>query len=169
MAPASPPAPPDAPATAAASTRPDSLGVDADRLRLVLLRLSRRIRSSYAGAATSSQLSVTPSQLTVLATIHRHGRLTVGQIAEREHVQPPSASKIVAALERAGLVARTTDPTDRRYQPIETTAAGKAYLDQVRTAGRTFVASRLGELDAADVDAIAQALPALERLLGSAE
>jgi DNA-binding MarR family transcriptional regulator len=136
--------------------------VDVDRLRLVLLRLSRRIRSSYAG-------EVTPSQLTVMATLGRHGPLTVGQIAEREHVRPPSASKIVGALEQAGLVRRTIDPTDRRCQPIELTDAGVAFVERARHAGRSFVSARLDDLDTVDLDAIATALPALERLLGSIE
>ena len=135
---------------------------DVDRLRLVLLRLARRIRTSYDDA-------ITPSQLTVLATLGRDGALTVGQIAEREHMRPPSASKIVAALEQAGLVGRTTDPTDRRCQPIALTPAGTQYIERARTAGRTFLAGRIDDLDDADVAALGDALPALERLLGGAE
>ena len=92
---------------------------DIDRLRVVVLRLARRIRHSSAE-------DVTPSQRIVLGSIIRHGQLTVGQIAEHEHVQPPTASKIVAALERAGFVERLVDPNDRRCVPIGATAAGHA-------------------------------------------
>ena len=63
---------------------------DVDRLRLVLLRVARRIR-------TNSISSITPSQLAVLGTLLRHERLTIGQIAEYEHVKPPSASKIAVS------------------------------------------------------------------------
>lgn len=135
---------------------------DVDRLRLVLLRLARRIRTSYDD-------EITPSQLTVMATLGRDGALTVGQIAEREHMRPPSASKIVAALEQAGYVARTTDPHDRRCQPIALTNQGHAYIERARTAGRTFLAGRLDELDAGELDALVTALPTLERLLGGLE
>lgn len=149
-------------ANVAAATAPAIGETDVDRLRVVLLRLARRIRTTYAD-------DITPSQLTVLASLHRTGPMTVGQIAEHEHVRPPSASKIVAALEQAGLVERTTDPTDRRCQPIALTGAGHAYVDRARAAGRTFLAGRLGDLDASDVAALTAALPALERLLGSVE
>lgn len=132
---------------------------DIDRLRLVLLRLTRRIRTRAIG-------SVTPSQMAVLGTIIRHGSLTVGQIAELEHVQPPSVSKIVSALEKIGYVERTVDPDDRRSTPLTVTVAGHAYADEVRAAGRTWLAEQLGGLDILDVRAIEQALPALERLLG---
>ncbi len=137
-------------------------GADVDRLRLVLLRLARRIRTNSAGA-------ITPSQLAVVATIVRNGPLTVGQIAEIEHVRPPSVSKIVAALEREGLVERRDDPEDRRRTPIAVTPAGEDYVAAVRAAGRGWIASRLDELDPDDVELLRRALPALERLLGSAE
>ena len=146
----------------AAGSDPRVSGVDVDRLRLVLLRLARRIRTSSAG-------SITPSQLAVVATIVRNGPLTVGQIAEREHVRPPSASKIVAALEREGLVERRHDPDDRRRTPIAVTPAGEDYVAAVRAAGRGWIASRLDELDADDVELLGRTLPALERLLGSGE
>lgn len=132
---------------------------DIDRLRLVLLRLTRRIRTRATG-------DTTPSQVAVLGTIIRHERLTVGQIAELEHVKPPSVSKIVAALEQTGYVERTTDPADRRCTYITASAAGLAYADDVRAAGRTWLAEQLDQLDILDVAAIERAMPALERLLG---
>ncbi|MGB0114323.1 MAG: MarR family transcriptional regulator [Ilumatobacteraceae bacterium] len=136
--------------------------VDVDRLRLVLLRLARRIR-------TSSVEEITPSQLAVLATVNRMGGTTIGRIAEIEHVKPPSVSKIVAALERAGYVARQPDPTDRRCSVIVSTTMGDGYIDGVRAAGRTWLATQLTTLDDAEVEAVSTLLPVLERLLEVAE
>ncbi len=135
---------------------------DIDRLRLVLLRLTRRIRTRASGI-------ITPSQLAILGTIIRHERITVGQIAELEHVKPPSVSKIVASLEQTGYVERTADPADRRCTHITATATGLAYADTVRAAGRTWLAEQLDDLDVLDVVAIERAMPALERLLGGAQ
>ena len=134
---------------------------DVDRLRLVLLRVARQIR-------TRSNNSITPSQLAVLGTIIRNGQLTVKQIAELEHVKPPSVSKIVGALEKIGYVERQIDPSDRRCSPLTATPAGHTYADSVRAAGRTWLADRIDELGDVDVTAIEHALPALERLLGTA-
>lgn len=131
---------------------------DVDRLRVAVLRLARRIRTRSAG-------TVTPSQLFALGTIVRHEQLTIGQIAELEHVRPPSASKIVAALEAEGLVTRRTSPVDRRCTHIVATDAGRDHIDQARAAGRSWIAEQLGALAPADVAAIERALPALERLL----
>jgi DNA-binding MarR family transcriptional regulator len=142
-------------------TSPLSADGDIDRLRIVLLRLARCIRNSSVG-------EITPSQLAVLGSITLHGPLTVGQIAETERMKPPSASKIVAALEELGLVRRTVDPDDRRCTPIATTPAGAEYLDQVRAAGHSWLAQHVRETDEEDAAMIHAALPALERLLGSA-
>lgn len=131
---------------------------DVDRLRVSFLRIARRIR-------TSSVEQLTPSQLAVLSTVVRIGPLTVGQIAEREHVKPPSISKIVAALERQGYIQRDVDPNDRRCAVIAVSPAGRSYLEGVRAAGRTWLATRLDGLDPEERSALTDALPVLERLL----
>jgi DNA-binding MarR family transcriptional regulator len=137
----------------------DSSDVDVDRLRILFLRLARGIRSNSSGR-------LTPSQLSVLGTIVRNEQLTVGQIAERERVKPPSVSKIVAALEQEGLVERQTHRDDRRRAHIAATPTGVAHFEEVRVAGRTWLAGRLDTLDGDDVATLDAALPALERLLG---
>ena len=132
---------------------------DLDRLRVVTLRIARRIR-------TNSPETTTASQLSMLGTVMRHGPCTISFIAEVEHVQPPSASKIVASLEQQGLVTRQTDPDDRRCSKIIITDAGLAMVAHVREAGRSWLASRLTDLDDDEVRLLGQAVPVLERLLG---
>jgi DNA-binding MarR family transcriptional regulator len=131
---------------------------EASRLRLAVLRVARVIRQR----ATST---VTPSQLTVLMTVERDGPLTLGEIAARERMQPPSASRIVAALEAQGLVVRHTDPTDRRVSLIDASPAGHRFAAEHREWGRSWIAGRVGELEPDDVERIRAAIPALERLL----
>jgi DNA-binding MarR family transcriptional regulator len=134
---------------------------DVNQLRQVLLRLARRIRSRYDG-------DITPSQLAVLTSLLRHGASTVGQIAEREHVKPPSASKLVAALESQGFVERATGRDDRRCSMITVTPRAERFADEMRAAGTSWLAERLGSLSPEEVASIGEALPALERLLDEA-
>lgn len=131
---------------------------DVERFRLVVLRLARRIR-------TNSVDELTPSQQALFASVVKNGPATIGRIAELEHVQPPSASKIVANLESRGLVERQADPDDRRCSLIAATPAGYDYLDGVRAAGRTWVAAHLAALDDAATASLVAALPALELLV----
>ncbi|WP_158412451.1 MarR family winged helix-turn-helix transcriptional regulator [Ilumatobacter nonamiensis] len=150
----------DDPTTLAAGSSSGALSStdEINRLRLVLLRTARNIRTHSLG-------DVTQSQAAVLATLWRHGESTIGQIAEHEHVQPPSASRIVSRLEQLGLVVRRTDGGDRRRAVIALNAAGEEYLTEVRRAGTSWLGERLADLDEDELDRLGAALPVLERLL----
>lgn len=131
---------------------------DIGRLRLVLLRLARQIRSNSTG-------DVTPSQLAVIATLARHGPCTIGQIAEHEHVRVPSISRTAEAVVAKGLAERHVDPDDRRRVRLAISPDGDRYLSEVRRAAIGWLAPRLQELSPDDVSAIHRAIPVLERLL----
>lgn len=128
------------------------------RLRLAVARLARRLR-------TEGDSDLTPSQISALATLDRFGELTVGEMAEIEHIRPPSITRIVAALAEAGLVERRVDPDDRRVARIRLTRVGEKAVTRIRAARSAFLASRFGSLPDHEQSAIEKALPALEHLL----
>lgn len=132
------------------------------RLRLAIGRLARRLRQE-------AEIDVTPSQLSALATLDRGGSMTIGELATIESIRPPTMTRIVAALEEAGLVGRATDPDDRRACRVSITEEGVAAVKQIRDARSAFLAARLGALDKSEIESIRAALPALERLLEVAE
>ena len=83
-------------------------------LRLAVARLARRLRQQ-------AEADVTPSMLSALNTIERHGPMTLSDLAAHERVQPPTITSVVGRLEGAGMIARETDPHDRRVSaPRET-------------------------------------------------
>lgn len=147
------------------SPRPRSASVatgipidDVNRLRHTLLRLVRNIRSHSLG-------DVTQSQAAMLASVWRHGPATIGQLADHEHVLPPAASKIIAALERRGFVERASDPTDRRTVTVSLSEAGREYLGEVRAAATSWLAGKVDALSHDEAELLVAALPVLERLL----
>src|SRR5215212_3389780 len=111
----------------------------AAHLRVAVARTARRLRQEAGGG-------LSPTLTAALATIERHGPLTPSELAARERVQRPTATKLVARLETAGLVGRTADPTDRRSSLIAITAEGRALLKQIRTRKDAFLAQRLRAL-----------------------
>ena len=133
-----------------------------DRLRLALLRVVRNIRSHAIE-------TVTPSQVAVLATLVRHGPSTVGQIAAYEKVKPPSASRIVTALEEQGLVGRAPDPDDRRSASIFLTPDGERYVASVQEAEKSWLGGRLCALAEGDRACLRDAIIVLEKLLAADE
>lgn len=130
----------------------------AGALRDAVGRLSRRMRAERA--ATDLSLG----QLAALRTLERHGPMTASELAAHEKVQPPSMTKIVAALEAHGYVTRTPDPVDRRQVVVAASQAGLALLADDRRRRDKWVSQRLTALDPSDRAALAAALPALEKL-----
>src|ERR671924_1384970 len=104
-------------ATTLESTGREGLTELATRLRLAITRTARRLRQE-AGTDLS------PSQTAALATIEAHGPLTPSELATLERVQRPTATRIIARLEEAGLVERAGDPTDRRASLVSASRRG---------------------------------------------
>ncbi len=128
-------------------------------LRIVLLRLSRRLR------AERSDESLTLSQLSALSSLAHVGRCSPSALAELERVQPPSMTRIVAALEEHGYAARAPHESDRRQAVLDLTPAGEAVLEETRRRATAWLAGALSELGAAERATLADALPLLERIL----
>jgi len=134
--------------------------VVADELRPVLLRLARELRKE------TEQLGVTARQATLLWLVKRSPGLSLAELAAEEGISPPALSGYVDRLERAGLLARVRSTEDRRRVGLELTDEGQKLLRRIRARRTTWLAARLGELDAAELDALATVTPALRKLLG---
>ena len=133
----------------------------ASRLRLDISRMARRLRQ-VAGA------DLAPSMTAALATIERHGPLTPSELAERERVQRPTVTRVLARLEEAGLVVRAADPQDRRCSLVSISDDGRALLGAMRERKDAFLARRIDALEPADREALDRAAAILERMLESA-
>jgi DNA-binding MarR family transcriptional regulator len=126
-----------------------------------VMRLGRRLRQQR----TDDRL--TASQIGALATLSREGALTLGELATQEHVQPPSMTRITAALEDLGLVTRTPHPTDRRQVLFAVTRAGEKLLVADRKRRDAWLCQHLAALTADELEALRAAAPILERLARS--
>jgi DNA-binding MarR family transcriptional regulator len=128
------------------------------RLRLAIGRLNRRIRVDSAAV-------LPPLQTSVLVTLEEHEPLRLSELARREAVTPPTMSRVLAALDDAGLLVRTPDPQDARSALVELSAAGRAMIEQLRTERTAVLAERLARLAPGHREALAAAVPALEALV----
>ena len=132
----------------------------ASRLRLSVTRLARRLRQH-----ASAEAEVSPSQLATLASVERLGPITLGDLAAVERVQPPTMTRIVTALEDAGLVSRHVDEHDRRIARMQTTVAGRKFLERSRGRKDAYLSARIRTLDSDDRAVLARAAVILEQLL----
>jgi DNA-binding MarR family transcriptional regulator len=133
-----------------------SLAETAQRLRTAVTRLNRRLRSSSLGG-------VSPAQASALAMIDRLGSPSLGELAAAEQVQPPTITRLVASLERDGLVQRRVDGEDRRCLRVTLTASGRRELSSIRVKKAAFIEQRLARLEDDELDAVVRVIGILER------
>lgn len=125
--------------------------------------MARRLRQE---SGTSGETS--PTRTAALATIERDGPLTPSALAQLERIQRPTATRVVAHLEEAGLVTRTPDPADGRVSRVAVTPAGRALLKRIRTRKNEYLARRLRELEPDELATLERAAGILEQLLADA-
>jgi DNA-binding MarR family transcriptional regulator len=130
----------------------------ADRLRLVVTRLARRLRQQ-------SGVGESPTQLSALATVERRGSITLGALAEAERVKPPTMTAAVTRLEADGLLARQVDESDRRIVRVTITPTGRKLLARNRSRKTAELERRLVRLSPEDRRTLDRAVVVLDRLL----
>jgi DNA-binding MarR family transcriptional regulator len=132
----------------------------ASRLRLAVVRLNRRLRAQRTSDA------VTLTKFSALAVLAKCGPMTPGELAAKEFVQPPSMTRVIAALEEAGHVSRRPHPTDRRQAIVELTDQGRAYVQADISAREAWLDRRLADLTAAERATLASAAEIIDRMAG---
>ncbi len=128
------------------------------RLRAAIGRLSRRLRPTVAGSG------LTPSQISVLFTIVRHGPLGLSELAELESVNATMLSRITSQLCAGGLIVRSQDPDDRRSASVAATAAGRRMRERIHRERARALSAHIDELSEQERLALWHALPVLEQL-----
>jgi DNA-binding MarR family transcriptional regulator len=131
----------------------------ANLLRPVLLRLSRELRQE------TEQLGVTSRQVTLLWLIRGNPGMSLRELAAEERISAPALSGHVDRLERAGLLARVRDESDRRRVGLALTDEGERLLRRVRARRTTWLADRLRGLDDDELAAVEAAIEPLGKLL----
>lgn len=134
----------------------------ATALRISVSRLARRLRAERLAKGFEPGLSDT--QLAALASLERHSAMTPGELADHEKVQPPSMTRVIAALEELGLVMRAPHATDRRQVVLTVTARGREVVQQSRRLREEWLAQRLRELTPQERAVLRAAVPVLEKL-----
>lgn len=105
-----------------------------------VLQLGRRLR------AERPEGSVSLSALGILATLHRLGPLAAADLAKAERLKPQSLTRLIADLEKSGLIERQRDQIDRRQLIIGITASGRGALAHDMAARRKWLATAMERL-----------------------
>ncbi len=129
----------------------------AGRYRESLRRAVYLIRSLDAeGQLSTGQVST--------MNIMAEGSIRVSEIARKAGVRVPSATEQIIRLENAGLVTRTQDVKDARAVLVSLTRAGRDALEAANHSRNLLLGAGLATLTETEQDAIARAIPAMNKL-----
>lgn len=131
---------------------------DVARLRLVIGRLSRRLRLEAPD-------EVPPLQLSTLATLEQEGAIRLGELARLEAVTAPTMSRVLLALSKRDALIRESDPEDGRSAIVSLSPEGHAIIERTRQRRTEALSRRFDQLTEEQQAALSAALPALEALI----
>jgi DNA-binding MarR family transcriptional regulator len=131
----------------------------ADRLHSAAIHLLRRARR------TDPLTGVSPAQLSALSVL-MSGPKTLGDLAAAEQVRPPTMSRLVTEMERAGVARKVTDRVDARVIRVHATAKGHRALSRGRAMRIEAIEQLMSELEADELGNVERAVGTIEKLLG---
>jgi DNA-binding MarR family transcriptional regulator len=113
-------------------------------------------------AREDPKAGITAARLSALSVIVFAGPLGLTELADAQQVRPPTMTRIVNALEAAGLVEKRRSG---RNVTLTATAEGRALLQAARARRLAVLADRLRSLAPAEVETVAAAAALIERAI----
>jgi len=147
------------------STQTTTPAADAElaaQVRTAVMRMRRRLVNERD---PENDLSI--GAMAVLWALKVRGDLTVGELAAREHVQPPSMTRTVNALEDGGFVVRRPGEVDRRQVIVAITDKGARTVAGDRARRDAWLTRQLLGLTPEEIETVRQASRILERIATS--
>ena len=132
----------------------------AGELRVLVGQFKRRFREQ------ASPGDFTPSQVSIILRLERHGPATVSTLARAEAMRPQSMGATVSVLETAGLIQGTPDPGDGRQTLLSLTPTCQEWLHAGRAAREDWLYRSIhARLTSPEQAELASAVELLKRLV----
>ncbi len=130
----------------------------ADQLHSAAIHLLRRLR------VRDRETNVGPAQLSALSVLVFGGPKSLGELADAEQVRPPTMSRIVASLQRSGLIRRHATEDGRRVR-LEASPKGVSLMWEARKRRVEFLAKAVDGLPESEREQLRKALALLQQVL----
>jgi DNA-binding MarR family transcriptional regulator len=130
----------------------------AARLHSAAIRLLRLVRRQDDAAGLSAP------RLSALSVVVFAGPLSLAELAAEEQVRPPTMTRTVDALVKAGLVTRETRAENRRMVRIAATEEGRRLLEEGRRRRVAAITERLLRLAESERRALERGVELIERI-----
>lgn len=128
-------------------------------LRSTITRLTRQLRKQNISSAFSN------AELLTMGLLDQHGSLLPSALADLERISAQAISQIINRLVEVGVVARTSDESDKRKVLISLTESGKKHLDENRRIKEEWLVKAMDNLFSTEELVLIEAfLPLMQRL-----
>jgi DNA-binding MarR family transcriptional regulator len=115
---------------------------------------SAAVRLLRTARAADTDLDLDGPRASLLSVLVFAGPQPVTKLAELEQVSSPAITKMVSALESAGLAQRERSDADRRVVFVSATSAGKRLLERGRAARVRAIAALLNDATEAQLQTL---------------
>jgi DNA-binding MarR family transcriptional regulator len=115
---------------------------------------SAAVRLLRAARAADAELDLDGPRASLLSVLVFAGPQAVTKVAELEQVSAPAITKMVTALESAGLAKRKRSESDRRVVVVSATPAGRRLLERGRAARVKAIAVLLADANQAELQTL---------------
>jgi DNA-binding MarR family transcriptional regulator len=123
-----------------------------EHVGLLIGRARRSIKQAVLRKARG--LRLTPPQFWFLNAARELGNPTLGDLARRQHFDPPTASRLLESLTKRRLLRMLPDPRDRRAVRISLTPAGLKLAERVGPLAASVRAAVVQGMSAREQDAL---------------
>jgi DNA-binding MarR family transcriptional regulator len=134
------------------------MAVDFQDTVIALRRVARR-------AARKNLPELPSSESELLSLVEELKGIGVSEAARLMQVSPNTVSTLIRSLTRRGLLERLSDPSDRRAALLHVTGAGAARIRRIRRQRAEAITKAMMALTQAERKTLADAVPAMHRLL----
>ncbi|MCU1460952.1 MAG: MarR family transcriptional regulator [Acidimicrobiales bacterium] len=139
---------------------------DLGRLTDEVLYASRAFVAVAARSIAEAGEDITVPQYRALVVLAGHGALNIATLGGHVGMNPPSASRLVARLERKGLVERVRSPEAYREVQLRLSTRGGQVVEAVMKTRRDALQAILGRLPRDRQEAVRDALVSFAEAAG---
>ena len=134
-------------------------------------RLLRSVNHSIMSAVrnTAGAHGIPHHGLVAMRYVHMQPGITVSEIARQSGMAKSKVSTTVDSLVRLDMLEKRSDPSDQRLVRLHVTPRAEEHFQAVHGAVRARLASMLASLQPGQVDALINALAALETALAASD
>jgi DNA-binding MarR family transcriptional regulator len=140
---------------------------DQDRFARVVMTVARGL--GRLGRERARAGEVTPQQAETLQLLSERGALSTSALATMLGIDPSTASRNLAGLERAGFITRKKGSDDGRQTDIRLSPRGKRTADAVSGEAQQAYAGLVDKIPRADRAKVIEALDVLAKALDGSE